>query len=149
MSNIKERISYVIPIAITEDSFGIPVLVYEVDNWEGKADFSFGVFFIGLRAKKKYILAVKVSSEDGSYIPIPMETEEFDNKKFFQVSEARDGEKIVSASVKVNFSNVKINSPGIYNVNAVLIDGDTREILNTSQSYFDIKPVEMIRDEFR
>lgn len=47
---IQERISYVIPIAVVEDTSGIPILVYEFDEWSGEADIAFGVFFIGLHA---------------------------------------------------------------------------------------------------
>lgn len=146
-SAIKERISYVIPIAVTESTSGIPVLVYEVNDWNGEADLSFGIFFIGLRSGKEYVVGVKVSNDEN--VIIPLETLEFENKRYFRVSQAPDGERIVSASIKVNFSNVKVESPGIYKVEAALIDVETKEILNVKSSFFDIKPAGMVRDEFR
>lgn len=145
----RERVSYIIPIAVSDDTFGTPVLVYEVENWEGKADLAFGIFFIGLRSNKNYVVGVKIASEDDSIVLIPLESDEFANKKAFRVSEASDGELIVSASLKVNFEGVKVEQPGIYEAQAVLIDVDTKEILSINSSFFDIKPAGMIRDEFR
>ncbi|EEB2528228.1 hypothetical protein XO04_23045, partial [Salmonella enterica subsp. enterica serovar Kentucky] len=51
---IKERISYVIPIAIDGSKSGTPVLIYEMAKDSYEVDLSFGIFFIGLRAAKKY-----------------------------------------------------------------------------------------------
>lgn len=146
---IKERISYVIPIAVAEDTSGTPVLLYEFENWSGKADIAFGVFFIGLRANKNYIIGIRVTNEDRSEVLISLESNEFANKRQFRVSESYDGERIVSASIKVNFNSVNVTKPGIHEAQAVLIDPKTSEILSTASSFFDIKPVGMIRDEFR
>lgn len=146
---IKERISYVIPIAFADDTSGTPVLLYEFENWSGKADIAFGVFFIGLRANKDYIVGIQVTKEDGSEELISLESNEFANKRHFRVSESYDGETIVSASLKVNFRRVTVSTPGIYEVQAVLLDPETSKILSTTSSFFDIKPVGMTRDEFR
>ncbi|EMS8793883.1 hypothetical protein ACTLKO_000922 [Enterobacter ludwigii] len=146
---IQERISYVIPIAVVEDTSGIPILVYEFDEWSGEADIAFGVFFIGLHAGKDYIVAVKVLSEDHNETLIAIDSDEFMNKRSFRVSASPDGETVVSASLKVNFDNVKVENPGIYEVQAVLIDASTKNILSVASSFFDIKPTGMIRNEFR
>lgn len=147
MSNIKERISYVIPIAVSEDTSGMPVLVYEIDDWKGEVTIAFGIFFIGIRSDKEYVVGIKVSNEN--QVLIPLDSTEFDNKRHFRVSNAVDGETVVSASIKVNFANVKVEEPGIYEVEAVLIDTKTKEILSVARSFFDIKPTGMVRDEFR
>jgi|GEM_PF-2078234 hypothetical protein len=146
-SRVKERISYVIPISWSEDESGVPVLVYEFHDWQGEADISFGVFFIGLRANKTYITGIRVSNDEN--VLIPLDSDEFNNHRAFRVAEATDGENIVSASIKVNFNNVKVESAGIYEVEAILIDSETRQVLSSNSSYFDIKPSGMIRNEFR
>lgn len=147
--SIKERISYVIPIAFVDDTSGQPVLVYEFDNWEGEADIAFGIFFIGLRAGKEYIVGIKILNEDNSKTLIALDSEEFLNKRSFRVSASPDGESVVSASIKVNFNNVKVEEPGIFEVQAVLFDVSTKEILSIANSFFDIKPAGIVRDEFR
>ncbi|KNC88275.1 hypothetical protein [Trabulsiella odontotermitis] len=146
-STIKERISYVIPISYSDDESGLPVLVYEFDDWVGEADISFGIYFIGLRSNKTYITIITVSNNEN--ILIATDSDEFNNRRAFKVGEALDGENIVSASLKVNFNNVKVEKPGIYEVEAALIDGETKKVLNVTRSYFDIKPSGMIRNEFR
>lgn len=146
-SHIKERISYVIPISYAEDESGIPVLVYEFDDWSGEANIAFGIYFIGLRSNKTYVTCITVSNDENELISL--ESTEFNNRRAFKVSEATDGENIVSASIKVNFNNVKVDHPGIYEVEAILIDSQTRQILSKNSSFFDIKPSGMVRDEFR
>lgn len=49
---IKERISYIIPIAMDEGNPVTPVLIYEMDKDSHEVDLSFGAFFIGLKATK-------------------------------------------------------------------------------------------------
>ncbi len=103
------------------------ILVYEFDEWSGEADIAFGVFFIGLHAGKDYIVAVKVLSEDHNETLIAIDSDEFMNKRSFRVSASPDGETVVSASLKVNFDNVKVENPGIYEVQAVLIDASNKK----------------------
>lgn len=146
-SNIKERISYVIPISYADDESGVPILVYEFDDWSGEANIAFGVYFIGLRSNKTYITGITVYNDESEIITL--ESTEFNNHRAFKVSEAPDGENIVSASIKVNFNNVKVPNPGIYEVEAILIDSETRQIISRNSSFFDIKPFGMVRDEFR
>lgn len=146
-SKIKEQISYVIPISFAEDESGVPVLVYEFDDWCGEANIAFGIYFIGIRSNKTYVTCITVANEHD--VLISLDSKEFNNRRAFKVSEATDGENIVSASLKVNFNNVKVDNPGIYKVEAVLIDAETREVLSKNSSYFDIKPSGMIRNEFR
>ncbi len=148
MTDIKEKISYVIPISFTDDHRGLPVLVYETMRWENKADLAFGIFFIGLRARKPYATSIQISSLEGEIL-IPFDSEEFGNRNVFQVDKAPDGEKIVSASLKVNFENVPINKPGIHRIDARLLDVDTEVLLDQNFSLFDIKPRGVVRDEFR
>ncbi len=145
----KERVSYIIPIAVSDDDYGIPVLVYEVDDWKGIVELSFGIFFIGLLTNKNYVVGVKVATEDESEILIPLDSDEFANKKSFRVSPAADGEINVSASIKVNFDGVKVKSPGIFEAQAVLTDPETKKILSINSCFFDIKPLGMVRNEFR
>lgn len=146
---IKERISYVIPIAVSDDSSGLPVLVYEIDKWKELADLSFGVFFIGLRANKPYAVLLDIGTEDGTHSLIPFDSKVFANRKTFRVSPAADGEMIVSASIKVIFDAVSVKTPGVYVAKALLIDLETNSALDEAKCYFDIKPVGIIRDEFR
>lgn len=42
---IKERISYIIPIAMDEGNPVTPVLIYEMDKDSHEVDLSFGAFF--------------------------------------------------------------------------------------------------------
>ena len=146
---IKERISYVIPVAFTHDPSGTPVLVYEFDEWNGEADISFGVFFIGLRAEKEYLVTIDVVSEDGGETLVDVNSNIFNNKRLVRVSKAHDGESIVSASIKVNFNNVKVNKHGIFQVRASLTDIGLQKVISIANSFFDIKPAGIIRDEFR
>lgn len=147
MFKIPEKISFVIPIAVTDNHSGLPVLVYDVADWKNEVDLAFGVFFIGLKAGRNYSIGLQLSNFEE--IVIPPNSDEFNNRKIFNVSESPDGEKIVSASIKVNFHNVNIRKPGIHRVDAVLLDVETGIELDRKHSFFDIKPRGLTRDEFR
>ena len=147
MSMIKERISYVIPIALDDNKSGTPVLIYEMKQGADYVDLSFGVFFIGLRSGKRYSVGIEVFNENES--PIPINTKEHSNHLFFAVDESFDGETIVSASMKKIFHKVHVNRSGIFEVRASLVNPESREILDVKSSYFDIKPAGIARNEFR
>lgn len=144
---IKERISYVIPISADDSKSGTPVLIYEMGEESHKVDLSFGVFFIGLKAAKKYSVGIEVFNDIET--PIPINTKHFSNHTFFTVAEANDGETIVSASMKKFFPNVKVINPGIFEVRASLVNPDTKEILDVKSSFFDVKRIGVIRNDFR
>lgn len=147
MQMISERISYVIPIARDDSNSGTPVLIYEIEKDSHEVDLSFGVFFIGLKADKKYSVGIEVFN--GNETPIPIDTKKFSNHMFFTVAEASDGETVVSASMKTTFPNVEIINPGIFEVRASLVNPETKEILDVKSSFFDVKRVGVIRNEFR
>lgn len=147
MNKIPEKISYVIPIAVTDNHSGLPVLVYDVADWESEVDLAFGVFFIGLKADRNYSVGVQISNIDE--VVIPPNSEEFNNSRVFNVGASPDGEKVVSASIKVNFHKVTIRKPGIHRVDAVLLDVETGLELDRKHSFFDVKPRGISRDEFR
>ncbi|ATI65811.1 hypothetical protein CPU03_00315 [Edwardsiella tarda] len=142
---IKERISYVIPIDGINS--GTPVLIYEMAKDSCETDLSFGVFFIGLKAAKKYSVGIEVFNENET--PIPIDTKKFSNHMFFTVTAADDGETVVSASTKVTFPNVEIINPGIFEVRASLVNPDTKEVLDVKSSFFDVRRIGVIRNEFR
>lgn len=144
---IKERISFVIPLAMDNNNAGTPVLIYEMDPGYNFVNLVFGVFFIGLRAGKDYSVGFDVFNEYET--PIPIDSKEYANHTFFNVAEANDGEIIVSASMKNTFRNVPISSPGIFEVRASLVNPKTKEIIDVKSSYFDVKSVGAIRNEFR
>ncbi len=147
MKMIKERISYVVPIANDDNKFGTPVLIYEMAKDSHEVDLSFGVFFIGLHASKRYSVGIDVFNDYET--PIPIDSKEFANHLFFSVEEASDGETIVSASAKIVFSNVKIFNSGIFEVRASLVNPETKEIIDVKSSFFDVKRDGVIRNEFR
>lgn len=144
---IKERISYVIPIAIDGSKSGTPVLIYEMAKDSHEVDLSFGIFFIGLRAAKKYSVGIEVFNDNET--PIPIDTKKFSNPMFFTVAEAGDGETVVSASMKTTFPKVEIINPGIFEVRASLVNPDTKEIIDVKSSFFDIKRAGVVRNEFQ
>lgn len=144
---INERISYVIPIAMDNDKLGIPVLIYELDKDSRKVNLSFGLYFIGLRAGKKYSVGVEVFNENET--PIPIDTKDFSNHFFFTVAEANDGETVVSASLRASFPKVKIMNPSIFEVRTSLVNPDTKDIIDIKSAFFDVKELGVIRDEFR
>ncbi|ECG8629205.1 hypothetical protein AAD16_005374 [Salmonella enterica subsp. diarizonae] len=144
---IKERISYVIPIAIDGSKSGNPVLIYEMAKDSHEVDLSFGIFFIGLRAAKKYSVGIEVFNDNET--PIPIDTKKFSNPMFFTVAEAGDGETVVSASMKTTFPKVEIINPGIFEVRASLVNPDTKEIIDVKSSFFDIKRAGVVRNEFQ
>lgn len=144
---IKERISFVIPLAMDNNKSGTPVLIYEMPHGSHVVDLAFGVFFIGLRAGKDYSVGFDVFNENET--PIPIDSKEYNNHTFFNVAEANDGEVVVSASMKNIFRNVSINTPGIFEVRASLVDPKTKDIIDVKSSYFDVKSVGAIRNEFR
>ncbi|EBB8731227.1 hypothetical protein CMS39_01235 [Salmonella enterica] len=145
---IKERISYVIPIAIDGSKSGTPpVLIYEMAKDSHEVDLSFGIFFIGLRAAKKYSVGIEVFNDNET--PIPIDTKKFSNHMFFTVAEAGDGETVVSASMKTTFPKVEIINPGIFEVRASLVNPDTKEIIDVKSSFFDIKRAGVVRNEFQ
>lgn len=143
----REKISFVIPIDVTESQNGTPVLVYETINGSNKLDISFGIYLIGIYADKNYVAQIQVSCGDEKIIPF--ESKEYFNKRSFTVSESNDGEKIVSASLKVTFKDIDTSCIGICKVEARLYDGKNNSILDEKHSYFDIKPYGMVRNEFR
>lgn len=144
---INEKISYVIPIALDNSKSGTPVLIYEMRKEDNTIDLSFGVFFIGLIADKKYSLGIDVFNEIES--PIPIDSELHSNHTFFTVNKSIDGERIVSASTKTTFHSVKINNPGIFEVRASLVNPENGEVLDIKSAYFDVKQTGSIRYEFR
>lgn len=144
---IKERISYVIPISADDSKSGTPVLIYEMGEGSHEVDLSFGVFFIGLKAAKKYSVGIEVFNDNET--PIPIDTKQFVNHTFFTVAEANDGESIVSASLKITFPKVGISKPGIFEVRASLADPETKEVIDVKSSFFDVKRLGVIRNEFR
>nr|DAL51261.1 MAG TPA_asm: hypothetical protein [Caudoviricetes sp.] len=144
---IKERISFVIPLAMDNNKSGTPVLIYEMPQGSHVVDLAFGVFFIGLRAGKDYSLGFDVFNENET--PIPIDSKKYNNHIFFNVAEANDGEVIVSASMKNIFRNISINTPGIFEVRASLVDPKSKDIIDVKSSYFDVKSVGAIRNEFR
>ncbi|EBU2671623.1 hypothetical protein GKU49_14570 [Salmonella enterica] len=144
---IKERISYVIPIAMDDSKSGTPVLIYEMTEGSHEVDLSFGVFFIGLRAAKKYSVGIEVFNDHET--PIPIDTKQYSNHKFFTVAEANDGETIVSTSMRINFPRVKIIKPGIFEVRASLVNPEEGEVIDVKSSFFDVKRIGLVRDEFR
>ncbi|WP_435952702.1 hypothetical protein [Dryocola sp. BD626] len=144
---IKERISYVIPIAMDDNKSGTPVLIYEMKKDSQHIDLSFGVYFIGLKSGKKYSFGIEVFNENES--PIPIDTKEHHNHLFFSVDESFDGETIVSASMKQIFHKVRIKSSGIFEVRASLVNPESKELLDIKSAYFDIKPEGIVRNEFR
>ncbi|EAA8955398.1 hypothetical protein CBJ10_15015 [Salmonella enterica] len=144
---IKERISYVIPIAIDGSKSGTPVLIYEMAKDSYEVDLSFGIFFIGLRAAKKYSVGIEVFNDNET--PIPIDTKKLSNHMFFTVAEAGDGETVVSASMKTTFPKVEIINPGIFEVRASLVNPDTKEVIDVKSSFFDIKRTGVVRNEFQ
>ncbi|EAA8368911.1 hypothetical protein BHM08_05820 [Salmonella enterica] len=144
---IKELISYVIPVAQDGRKSVIPILVYEIDNDSHEVDLSFGVFFIGLKAEKKYSVGIEVFNDHET--PIPIDTKQYSNHQFFTVAEANDGETIVSTSMRINFPRVKIIKPGIFEVRASLVNPEKREVIDVKSSFFDVKRTGLVRDEFR
>lgn len=144
---IKERISYIIPIAMDEGNPVTPVLIYEMDKDSHEVDLSFGAFFIGLKATKKYSIGIEVFN--AQEIPIPIDTKLYSNHKFFTVAEANDGETIVSTSMRINFPRVKIIKPWIFEVRASLVNPDKGEVIDVKSSFFDVKITGSVRDEFR
>lgn len=58
---IKERISYVIPIAIDGSKSGAPVLIYEMAKDSYEVDLSFGIFLSVLERPRNTPLASRCS----------------------------------------------------------------------------------------
>ncbi|EPT7054669.1 hypothetical protein P2G72_09030 [Cronobacter sakazakii] len=146
MDKVEEKISFVIPIAVTNDMKASPVLVYETES-VSKLDMAFGIYFIGLKANHPYYVAVEVTDHDDDVVT--NKPESLPTVQRFTVSESRDGERIVSASLKVNFTEIDIKTLGIYQVEVVLFDGETSFPLDRKHAYFDVQTPGVIRDDFR